>query len=280
MGNLSERVADSLRSVGIRGLVFFVTSLLFLGVGAWRFRLNPEHTGLWNYGAWGGWLLLCLPVLFVSDYVLHHAPIVFILFAIFWLAFSFTEPHVAMETGVIILCVVSAAVVSAFQSFTHNDLIRAIEKGQAERALTLIQSGTGVNAGEDGRTALMEAVRRGSVQVVRALIAAHAGVNVPDSYGATPLLAAVTARHKDMVGMLIEAGADVNASDTRGDTPLIKTAFHGDAEICQALVKAGANVGAQNSEGYTALKWAIAMRKEEVATILRNAGAKEESAQS
>jgi hypothetical protein len=280
MDKLTERVADSLRSVGLRGAVFLTISLLFIAVGTWRFWLNPERTGLWNYWAWGGWFLLCLPVLFVSDYVLHHAPIVFILFALFWLAFSIAEPHVAMETGVIILCVVSAAGVSTFQSFTNNDLIRAIEKGQAEKALSLIQSGIDVNAREGGGTALMEAVRRGSVQVVRALIAAHAAVNVPDSHGTTPLLAAVTARHREMVGMLIAAGADVNASDPRGDTPLIKTAFHGDAEICEALLKAGADLNAQNSEGYSALKWAIAMRKEEVATILRNAGAKEEPGQS
>lgn len=276
MNKLGERVADSLREVGLRGAIVFAISLAFIAVSLWRFSLNPGHYGLTNYVAWGGWLLFCLPALFVADYVLHHAPIVFVLLTLFWVVLSFAEPHVAMVSGAILLCVLGAPVISTFRAFTQNDLIRAVDKGQAQRALGLIRAGADVNAQENGRTALLEAVRRGRMEIVRGLLGAHADVNVADASGVTPLMAAAKAKQREMAGLLIEAGANVNARDSVGETPLIKAAISGDVEICQMLIRAGADIHARSSEDYSAMKWAVVMRKDEVAALLRNAGAVED----
>jgi Ankyrin repeats (3 copies)/Ankyrin repeat len=280
MNKLGERVADSIRELGIRGAIFFAISLAFIAMGAWRFSLNPGRYGLRNYEAWGGWLLFCLAALFVGDYVLHHAPIVFIIFSVLWLALSFVEPHLAMVSGVVLLCVLGAAVISAFMAFTKNDLIRAIERGQVEKALSLIRAGVDLNAQEGGRMALHESVRKGAVDIVRALLAAHADADAKDASGVTPLMAAAKSKNPELARLLIDGGANVNTRDPGGETPLMRAAISGNAEICQALIRARADINARSSGDYSALKWATVMRKGEVAAILRGAGAVEEPVKS
>ena len=150
----AERVTDAVSAVGIWGALCFVLSIALISIAVWRFWLNPQTSGLKNYGAWVGWLVACLVLLFLSDFLLHHAFIVFVLFSTLWVLLAIVEPHFGMVLGLMVLVILSALVVSSFRAFIDNDLIRAIQKGRVESARDLIRSGADVNAREGGDTAL------------------------------------------------------------------------------------------------------------------------------
>jgi ankyrin repeat protein len=59
----------------------------------------------------------------------------------------------------------------------------------------------------DGATPLFIASQNGYIDIVRALIAAHAGVDIAANNGATPLSVARWDGHTDIVHALIAAGA-------------------------------------------------------------------------
>ncbi|MHB8654764.1 MAG: hypothetical protein ACYDA9_12890 [Terriglobia bacterium] len=169
MARFAERVTDTLSEVGIWGALCFVLSLALISIAVWRFWLNPQASGLKNYGAWAGWLVACLVLLFLSDYLLHHAFIVFVLFSAMWILLALVEPHFGLELGLMVLTVLSALVVSSFRSFIDNDLIRAIQKGKGETAMELIRCGADVNAREGGDTALQWATRLHHDQIAASL---------------------------------------------------------------------------------------------------------------
>jgi hypothetical protein len=154
MAKFAERMTDALSAVGLWGALCFGVSLALIAIAVWRFWLNPQASGLKNYGAWAGWAVACLVLLFLSDFLLHHAFIVFVLFSALWVLLAIVEPHFGMALGLMVLTVLSAMVVSSFRSFIDNDLIRAIQKGQVEKAKNLIRGGADVNAREGGDTAL------------------------------------------------------------------------------------------------------------------------------
>ncbi len=91
-------------------------------------------------------------------------------------------------------------------------------------------------------TPLMAAVRRGHVEVVRALLAAGADGNARDRSGATPLIVAILTGQRTLAGELIDAGVDVEARDKRGRSPLLVAVSLGARELVETLVGAGATV--------------------------------------
>src|SRR5690606_36286297 len=71
-----------------------------------------------------------------------------------------------------------------------------------------------------GRSALHEAASAGHVEIIQALLAAHADLHARDADGRTPLLAAVAAGKPAAVQALLEAGADTAATDADGRSAL------------------------------------------------------------
>ena len=71
-----------------------------------------------------------------------------------------------------------------------------------------------------GRSALHEAASAGHVEIIQALLAAHADLQARDAEGRTPLLAAVAAGKLAAVQALVEAGADTAATDAGGRSAL------------------------------------------------------------
>lgn len=71
-----------------------------------------------------------------------------------------------------------------------------------------------------GLTALLFAVREGSLDCVRALTKAGADVNETSADGSSPLLVAVQNGHYDIALFLMDHGADVNLANAKGWTPL------------------------------------------------------------
>ncbi|KAF7293983.1 hypothetical protein MKEN_01462100 [Mycena kentingensis (nom. inval.)] len=98
------------------------------------------------------------------------------------------------------------------------------------------------------------AVYRGSLDIVQALIAAGADVNLQGGKYSTALQAAAFAGALDIVQALIAARADVNLQGGKYGTALQAAAFAGSLDIVQALISARADVNLQGGWYSTALQ--------------------------
>ena len=145
----------------------------------------------------------------------------------------------------------------------------------------LIKEGHNVNIiGEYGTTPLIEAARRGHVQVVEELIRAGANVNVKNKYQWTALHCASYRGHWSVVKRLCAAGADVNLQDQWGRTSLMRAVMWGSDEIVCELIRAGASVNVVTSSEYvglgagsTALHFAAKYNHIKCGVLLMEAGA-------
>src|SRR5215471_5361244 len=121
---------------------------------------------------------------------------------------------------------------------------------------------------------VLEAVKSGNVDSVRALVQQHADINAPGADGLTPLHLAVQAADARITQLLLSAGANANASLPEGETVLMTASRTGKADAIKALLSHGANPNAKESTlGETALMWAAAENHPEAVTALIEGGA-------
>jgi ankyrin repeat protein len=158
---------------------------------------------------------------------------------------------------------------------TGVSLIDAIKAGQRDTVRALIRQRVDVNAAErDGTTALHWAARADDVEAANMLIRAGANVKAENHYHVTPLSVAATNANPTMVDALLKAGADANATAADGETVLMTAARSGNPDVVRALVARGANVNAtENWQGQTALMWAAAENHAAAIKVLVEHGA-------
>ena len=154
-------------------------------------------------------------------------------------------------------------------------LVEAVKAGSAESVRALLDQRVDVNAAEvDGATALHWAVRGEEASVVGMLLAAGADVTVANRYGVTPLSLACLTGNAGIITQLLEAGADANAATVGGETALMTAARTGDVAAVRVLLAHGADVHARDdTHGQTALMWAAAENNAGVVDTLVQAGA-------
>jgi ankyrin repeat protein len=194
--------------------------------------------------------------------------------------------------------------------FSGPAFLERVKAGDRESVRLFLSAGISADTGEVGYTALLEAARRGYVEIVLDLVGAGADVRAKDPYGVTALMfslitgsgeaalklmergAAVNARDIDGRTALIEAlttendippevirtllrkGADANVRIAGGITPLMIAVSY-DPAIVGMLVEAGADVNAVDDEGASVLR--RARESPENVRILKEAGAKEDA---
>jgi len=120
---------------------------------------------------------------------------------------------------------------------SNSPLIIASSKGLGNFVMLLVENGVHINqiTSHNRDSALLEAIRRGRL---------------------------------DMVQLFLELDADVNHKDSKGDTPLILAAEYGfEVLICQLLVM-GAEVNALNNLGKSALITACNAERRDIALML------------
>ena len=148
--------------------------------------------------------------------------------------------------------------------------------------------------GYRGLTPLMEAAYSDNVVMANLLLGAGCGANVGNDVDYTPLMIACEQGALATARLLLEAGADPNRRNAQGNTALICAIGNGatenlrrsgySEEICSAmqaktleivrlLLEAGAEVNAQSDYCLTPLDYAVDTRQDDIAALLRAAGA-------
>jgi ankyrin repeat protein len=137
-------------------------------------------------------------------------------------------------------------------------LLDAVKAGDMAGVQRTLQRHSDPNATEpDGTTVLHWAVQKDRADIVQALIAAGARVNVKNRWGVTPLALAVTTGNPAITQALLKAGADPRAAVPESGTPLLTAARSGNPETIKALLAAGVKVNeTEETSGQTALMWA------------------------
>lgn len=177
-----------------------------------------------------------------------------------------------MRTWVPVLVGAMAAVSSLGAAENSTPLIDAVKGGSVEDVRALLDQHVDVNAAlADGTTALHWAAHANQDEVARLLIVNGADANAVNRYGVTPLTLAATNGNAALTTELLEAGADPNVTAGEGETILMTAARAGNVRIIEALVANGAKVNAAEEwQGQTALVFAaVENHPDAVRTLVR-----------
>jgi ankyrin repeat protein len=118
----------------------------------------------------------------------------------------------------------------------------------------LIAAGAGVNiAGNDGETPLQIACCYGVTDTAIALLKGGADVNIASNDNVTPLIIASRNGYTDVVLVLLSAGARVDIADNDGATPLFAASSSKVPDTVRALLEAGAEIDIADNDGATPL---------------------------
>jgi ankyrin repeat protein len=149
-------------------------------------------------------------------------------------------------------------------------LVEAVKQGDVQAVRALIKAGADVRVPEgDGATALHWAAYRDSSDLVRVLLDAGASAAVANDLGVTPLHLAAANGSAATMRLLLDKRADVNAATAAGVTPLMEAARGGSVDAVGLLVAGGANVNArEHARGQTALMWAVSRQHPEIVKVL------------
>ena len=165
-----------------------------------------------------------------------------------------------------VFCVVAATAsvwAQAQLKATPSSLADLIQAGNRKAALDQIRAGADVNAPQpDGTRPVHWAVYRVDYELLDALIAKKAKVDVSNEFGSSPLAEAVKLADARMVKTLLAAGAGPESPNQDGETALMLAIKTGDMPIVEMLIKAGANVNVvEKFHNQTPLMYAAAGAK-------------------
>ena len=134
-----------------------------------------------------------------------------------------------------------------------------IQAGARKAALDRIRAGADVNEAQpDGTRPIHWAVYRVDYELVDALIARKAKVDVANEFGSTPLREAAKLGDSRIVKALLGAGARPDLPNQDGETALMLAIKTGELPVVEMLIQAGANVNARETfHQQTALMWAV-----------------------
>ncbi|KAJ7949366.1 E3 ubiquitin-protein ligase KEG [Quillaja saponaria] len=153
-----------------------------------------------------------------------------------------------------------------------RDLLAKAASGNGSNSIALLLE----SQNADGQTALHLACRRGSAELVEAILEyREANVDVLDKDGDPPLIFALAAGSPDCVRCLIKRGANVRSQLREGFGPSVAhvCAYHGQPDCMNELLLAGADPNAVDDEGESVLHRAVQKKYTDCAIkILENGG--------
>ena len=119
----------------------------------------------------------------------------------------------------------------------------------------------------------------GSVAMLETLLPAHPDLKLRNRFGGVSVIPASERGHVDYVRRVVETGIDVNHVNNLGWTALLEAIILGKGtdpwqQIVRILLAAGANPSLPDGDGVTPLQHARSRGYDEIAAILRAAGAR------
>jgi ankyrin repeat protein len=202
--------------------------------------------------------------------------------------------------GLLVLCIHPAI------AAIYEDFIFAVTNDRAPQVRELLAKGIDPNTVDpNGEPVLVAAARAGYTATVDALLAAKANINARSAVGDTaimtaalsghlelvkklrlrgadiegtgwtPLIYAATGGHDAVVTYLLAEGAKVNAVSPNGTSALMMAAREGRASTVKLLLARGADATHRNQNDASALTWALRGNEQDMAAVLRRAGARE-----
>jgi len=154
-------------------------------------------------------------------------------------------------------------------------LLESLKEGDMDLVRALVETGADLTyADEMGRTPLHWAVINGDTSLAGLLISRGASASIPDNSGLTPLWWAVFYRQEPILQLFVMHGIDINERDKASRTFLHRVVLNGDRVITRFLVDHGAQLNARNAKGWTPLHMAAHRGNLEIMRILIDAGAR------
>jgi ankyrin repeat protein len=138
-------------------------------------------------------------------------------------------------------------------------LVLASMSGDIEAVRLLLARGADPNLGCRSGTPMSQAITFGHTEVVAALIAAGATVDLTESNGINLLHWATLTNRPAVIPLLAKAGVPINAEDDNGFTPLHYAASidFGDTAVLDALLAAGADKNLRDYDNRTPRQQAL-----------------------
>jgi uncharacterized protein len=154
-------------------------------------------------------------------------------------------------------------------------LVEAVRRGDIAQVRAMLGRKVDANTlSVDGGTALHSAVQREDAPMVDLLLRSGANAKAANRYGVTPLYIAALNSNASIVEKLLSAGADPNSAMPDGETVLMTAARTGKADVLKLLIARGADIRAHEpSKGQTALMWAAGENNAAAVKLLVEAGA-------
>jgi len=157
----------------------------------------------------------------------------------------------------------AAAAVPLCAQAPKGSLATLIQQGNRKAAIEQIRAGTDVNETQpDGTRPIHWAVYRVDYELLDALVAKKAKVDVTNEFGSTPLAEAAKLGDARMVKTLLDAGGKPDTPNQDGETALMLAIRTGELPVVEMLIQAGANANTKETfHQQTALMWAAGAPK-------------------
>ena len=141
------------------------------------------------------------------------------------------------------------------ENFMFSELLLACQQGQVDMVKKLLAEGQDVNEVDKyGRTPLILASEKGSIDIAMLLINKKANINVQElRYGKTALISASMQGNEKLLKALLVGGANIDIVDKFGKSALYRAIELHHTAIVLALLSVCANTDSQNDVGRTAL---------------------------
>jgi ankyrin repeat protein len=162
------------------------------------------------------------------------------------------------------------AIVTLAAFIATTPLVDAVRQGDVQAVRALVKTGVDVNQPDgDGATPLHWATHQDSIDLVRVLLGAGASVNAVNDLGITPLHLAAANGNVVSLRLLLEKRANANAAAASGVTPLMEASRSGSVDAVRLLLANGAHVNAKEfARGQTALMWAVSRQHTDIVKVL------------